>query len=130
MQAGLDDTYRVGNIGAKYGKLDIIIDVGFSLKLINNHGDNDIGAAECYDDLREEIEMYNHGGRTTMHGLSFETTPGAFGQSRANSTSPLQGSAKLQNFGLRDKQFPLLEGLQLPKILDEKGSPNAETMPG
>ncbi|QSS57072.1 hypothetical protein I7I53_05467 [Histoplasma capsulatum var. duboisii H88] len=65
MQAGLDDTYRVGNIGAKYGKLDIIIDVGFSLKLINNHGDNDIGAAECYDDLREEIEMYNHGGRTT-----------------------------------------------------------------
>ncbi|EDN07191.1 conserved hypothetical protein [Histoplasma mississippiense (nom. inval.)] len=37
----------------------------FSLKLINNHGNNDIGAAECYDDLRKEIEMYNHGGRTT-----------------------------------------------------------------
>ncbi|KKZ64882.1 hypothetical protein EMCG_09259 [[Emmonsia] crescens] len=68
-------TYRPGDIRAKCYNLDSTKKVDFSLKLISNHGNRNIGAAECYDGLRKEIEGCDHGGRTAYGNWEYTGDP-------------------------------------------------------
>ncbi|EEH47660.1 uncharacterized protein PADG_03744 [Paracoccidioides brasiliensis Pb18] len=68
-------TYRPNDIRAKCYNLDSTKKVDFSLRLISNNGNRNIGAAECYDGLRKEIEGCDRGGRTRYGNWEYTGDP-------------------------------------------------------